>query len=107
MTHFNLKRALSKPSKIKPVLNFLEFGQNSMVWSNDSFGGFGNYFPDRFGVWDCNYFGVGGKVDMVWVVLVLVDTSDNFDRVGFDRVDRVGIGMGVGYVGKVCLNHRK
>ena len=44
---------------------------------------------------------------MVWVVLVWVGTSviDSFDRVYFGKVDfgmRVGVGMTVGYVGKVC-----
>ena len=52
----------------------------------------------RFGVWDCNDFGAGGKVDMVWVVLVWADMSDNFDRVGFERV---GFGVRV-CIGKVC-----
>ena len=55
----------------------------------------------RFGVWDCNDFGAGGKVDMVWVVLAWVDMSvtDNFDKVGCDRV---GFGARVCIVGKVC-----
>ena len=53
----------------------------------------------RFGAWDCNDFGAGGKVDMVWVVLVWADMSDNFDKVGCDRV---GFGVRVGIVGKVC-----
>ena len=38
---------------------------------------------DKFGVWDCNDFGVGGKVDKV-------------------GCDRVGFGVRVGIVGKVC-----
>ena len=54
---------------------------------------------DKFGVWDCNDFGAGGKVDMVWVALVWVDMSDNFDKVGCDRV---GFGVRVGIVGKDC-----
>ena len=76
-----------------------------MVWTNDLFGGFENYLPGSFGVWDCNDFGAEEKADKVSLTWVWTDTSvtDNFDKVGFDRV---GSDISVGYFGKVGFHNR-
>ena len=76
-----------------------------MVWAKDLFGGFENYLPGSFGVWDCNNFGAEDKADKVWLVVdwcwTGTSVTDNFDKVGFDRV---GSDISVGYVGKVGLS---